>query len=619
MMKRTVAWACACTTLFGGLALSQSPPSSPALSADLSRYYFTSPAAEISARADLDKTLTQLDAFKGKIDSATQLLHALQLNDAVQDIFARHEGYLHFVCSQNRKDPACDADEKIESEVDAKTAFLAPEILAIPENRLHEFITQEPKLARYRFALSDMRRDAPYTLPGSEQALLDKFQPQIADWQYDLYQQIVAGISFGKVKSKSGELDVIRQRSLIAADPDPKVREEGFTLRYSGYATKRDLLAFALIHTVQAQQTLAKSHHYADAPARKYLSLYMKPEETRTLLAAMASHEDVAQRFERVRSADFEREYHQPAHAWDLSAPAPGFTPPITNIAEARSIFHQAFAGLGSEYRSSFDALLDPANGRADIVPGGAPNRYGGGFSIGASGSPSILFYGRYDGTFKDLSVIAHEGGHAVHRQLMSDNHVTPSYSQGPSFLFESFAAFNELVLADYLAEHAPTAELKRYYREQWLAVKGLDAFYGAQDALLEQAIYDGVDKGSVRGADDLDKLTVSNDGQFSVFPAITPELKNRWAMVSLMYEDPLYDVNYVYGGLLALKYYHLYSTRPGWFVPRYMALLKNGFDAPPDELLKRFLEIDLSSSELLDDGLIEIDKRLQQLETSSK
>jgi len=38
--------------------------------------------------------------------------------------------------------------------------------------------------------------------------------------------------------------------------------------------------------------------------------------------------------------------------------------------------------------------------------------------------------------------------------------------------------------------------------------------------------------------------------------------------MVSLMYEDPLYDVNYVYGGLLALKYYELYTTRHDWFVP---------------------------------------------------
>ena len=109
-------------------------------------------------------------------------------------------------------------------------------------------------------------------------------------------------------------------------------------------------------------------------------------------------------------------------------------------------------------------------------MPGGAPNRYTSGFSEGRAGSTSMLFYGRYDGTFKDLSVIAHEGGHAVHRQLMTANGVAPSYAEGPHFLFESFAEFNELVLADFMAEHAATPELQRYYRERWMNIKGIDA-----------------------------------------------------------------------------------------------------------------------------------------------
>ena len=100
----------------------------------------------------------------------------------------------------------------------------------------------------------------------------------------------------------------------------------------------------------------------------------------------MARHGDIAKRYEKIRSQDIERGYHQPAHEWDMSAPVPGFTPPITSLADARSIYHEAFAGLGSEYQAAFDALLDPANGRADILPGGAPNRYGGGFSIGFTG-----------------------------------------------------------------------------------------------------------------------------------------------------------------------------------------------------------------------------------------
>jgi oligoendopeptidase F len=600
-------------------ATASAASSADLLSADLSRYYFKTPAEEVAARAELNAALDQMSRFKGQINSAPQLLGVLRQHDVVQKLFAKHERYLHLRCALNRKDIACDADKSLESDVAAGTAFLDPEVLAIPEDRLHSFLNQEPALAEYSFALSGIRREQPHLLPESEQTLLDEFQPQIADWQYDLYQQIVAGISFGTVQTSSGPLDVVRQRNLIASSPDERVREEGFKRRFAGFASQRDPLAFALINTVQAQNVLAKAHHYEDAPARKYESLYFKPEETRSLLALMAQHGDVVKRYEKVRSQDFERGYHQPAHAWDMSAPEPGFTAPITSLSDARAVFHEAFAGLGKEYQSEFDALLDLSNGRADILPGGAANRYGGGFSVGFPGSTSMLFYGRYDGTFKDLCVIAHEGGHAVHRELMNKNGVAPSYAQGPHFLFESFAEFNELILADFMAEHAATPELQRYYRERWMNVKGLDAFYGAQDALLEQSVYEGVSAATIRNADDLDALSLKIDAQFSQFPASTPEVRSRWAMASLMFEDPLYDVNYVYGGLLALKYYQLYSTRREWFVPRYIALLKNGFNQPPAELLNQFLGIDLSGPALLNDDLELLNRRLDQMEATGK
>jgi oligoendopeptidase F len=598
-------------------AAPQQPPTSVALSADLSRYYFKTPEEEVAARAELNAALDQMARSKGQLNSGSQLLAILRQYDVVRKLFGRHEAYLHLRCARNRKDAACDANNALQSDVSARTAFLDPEILALSEDRLRQLLNEEPALAEYRFALSNIRRAAPHLLPEAEQTLLDRFQPQIIDWQDDLYEQILAGISFGTVQASSGPLDVVRQRNLIATNADGRVREEGFKRRYAGFASQRDLFAFALLHTVEAQTTLAKAHHYADAPARKYESLYFKPEETRSLLASVAQHGEVPKRFEKVMSQDFERSYHQPAHAWDLSAPAPGFTPPITSLSDARGLFHEAFAGLGKDYQAAFDALLDRANGRADIMPGGAPNRYTSGFSVGHAGSTSMLFYGRYDGTFKDLSVIAHEGGHAVHRQLMTANAVSPSYAEGPHFLFESFAEFNELVLADFMAEHAATPELQRYYREQWMNIKGLDAFFGARDALLEQVIYDGVTAGKVRNADDLDNLTLKIEGRFSQLPANTPELRADWARMSLMFEDPLYDVNYMYGGLLALKYYQLYSTRREWFVPRYIQLLKNGFNQPPAELLNQFLGIDLSGPVLLNDDLELLNRRLDQLEAS--
>ena len=216
------------------------PPTSAALSADLSRYYFKTPAEEVAVRAELNAALDQMARFKGQLNSGSQLLAFLRQYDVVRKLFARHEAYLHLRCALNRKDAACDADNALESEVNARTAFLDPEILALSEDRLRQFVNEEPALAEYRFALSDIRRAAPHLLPEAEQTLLDQFQPQIGDWQDDLYEQIVAGISFGTVQTPSGPLDVVRQRNLIATNADGRVREEGFKRRYAGFASQRD-------------------------------------------------------------------------------------------------------------------------------------------------------------------------------------------------------------------------------------------------------------------------------------------------------------------------------------------------------------------------------------------
>ncbi len=589
------------------------------LSANLERYYFPSPSAELASRQELQSSLASLAKLRGKLGQGPQqLLAALRMLDEIRKLIGKHDGYLHVRCALDRTDTTCGDEDKLDADVATAIAFVSAEILAIPAGRLASFYDSERALVAYRFTIDGIRRNEGHALPLPQQELLDRLTPEIAGWQYSLYDEILSQTNFGSVQTPAGPLDVSRQRNLIASNPDPQVREQGFRLRYAGFASNRDLLAFALLHTAEAGNELARAQSFPDAPARKYFELFFKPEDTRSLLDQMAKHGDVVKRFERVRANDIERDYHVAGGPWDMSAPAAGVLLPRVSVSDARAILHEALAGLGPEYQREFDALIDPVYGRADILPGGAPNRYRGGFSVGYSGSTSMLFIGNFDGTFKDLSVIAHEGGHAVHRSLMSSHGVAPAYAEGPSFLFESFAEFNELLLADYLARHASDPALRRYYLEQWIGIKGLDAFYGAQDALLAQTVYDGVKAGNLHGPDDLDHLTLNVDSQFSIWPEKEPAMRARWAAVSLAYEDPLYDVNYMYAGLLALKYFQLYSQRPDWFASHYLALLENGFDRPPAELLRNFLEIDLEGDSLLADDLQLLDKRLRVLESGS-
>jgi oligoendopeptidase F len=71
-------------------------------------------------------------------------------------------------------------------------------------------------------------------------------------------------------------------------------------------------------------------------------------------------------------------------------------------------------------------------------------------------------------------------------------------------------------------------------------------------------------------------------------------------------YTWPLYRVNYVLARLLALGYLDQMHRDPAGFQMRYLQLLRNGYDAPPDVLLKRIMGIDLRDESLVN-GAVDV------------
>ena len=562
-----------------------------AASADLARYYFTSPEAELTSRAQLAQQLSDLERSQktftaGASAMATTLAHF----ERIRTEAVRHDAYLHLRCADDKSDSkACDGEDAVDSMVDSHTAFIASGIAALPAVKISALL-KSPSLKPYAYAIADMRRQNGHDAGAAGEKVLAKLSPDLSDWQDALYEQALSRADFGTVVTPQGALDVARQRNVLAVHPDRNIRKQAFDKRNAGFDRVRDDVAFALLHTVSAGNARAVLHQFANAPDAKYFAMGFDPAQTRSLIERVSASGLLLKRFESVRASDLHQAFGiADAAPWDLRVPTAALAP--RTLDDARGVYHSVFAQLGPVYQAQFDALLDPANGRTDIALGAVPHRSAGGFSVGAPGVTSILFVGSFGGIFKDMSVIAHEGGHAVHRALMSANRVRPVYGEGPHYLFESFAIFNELLLADYLASHAANSAEKRFYDEQFLDVKGLDYIRGAQDAALEQAFYDS----PLHTPDDLDALTLKIDAQFTQWPQ-----KNRWEAMSLAYEDPLYNVNYLYGGLLALQYYKQWKASPQTFAPTYVALLQNGFDDTPADLLRRFLKIDLNDEAAL-------------------
>ncbi|HEV7473736.1 MAG TPA: M3 family metallopeptidase [Pyrinomonadaceae bacterium] len=534
---------------------------------DFARHFFASPEAEKADRDNLYAALNELEKLKSKVgESADNLEHALQLNDRVKVQLMRHYAYLYLRAAVNTADEKTLADSAaLFAEVSTRTAFLQQELMQLDERRLAAFVARKPSLKTYLFAIASAVRYRPYTLSLKEEELLSATAPN-NEWQAELYAKL---------------------RALPQAT-----------------RSERDLFAFTLARLAQSRTRLAQLHHFPDAASEAYFNSYWTKAEVDNLLEQVAQHAELYKRYQRLRADHLRKPKGAPA---EKSATQP----PRYSIVEASEIIRKALAPLGPDYGRELAALLDPANGRMDIVPG--EHRKRGGFSQGFIGTDSVFYSAGFAGAYNDLRVLTHESTHAVHRQLMNRNQVLPAYAEGPHYLFEAFAIFNEFLLPDYLYSHETDPLRRQFYLERFLEGKGLEMFRVAPEVDVEHAVYEGINSGALKGADDLDALSQRIYAKYS--SESSDELKARWMTISLMFEDPFYDINYVYGALLALNFYELYRRDPKQFAPRYLALMRNGFDAPPAVLLKRYLDLDLNDPRLIANALSVLEEKVNLLE----
>jgi oligoendopeptidase F len=587
---------------------------------DFARHFFASPAEEVAARRELEDRLRRLEELRGRVARTPgSLLQALSLDEQVRIEARRHGDYLHLRHAVDTRDGQSAKDEAdLDASVERRTSFLTAEILALDETTFDRFATELPALQPYRFAVSGLRRSRQHTRPLAEEELLSGLGPVVTGWPSELYDSLLDRTPFGTVRAAEGPLDLKRQRAVIANHSDRAVREAGFKQRYAALATQRDLFAFTLLHQAQAGNELARLHHFADAAEEAYFGRFLTKDQVDLLLRSVAEQANVYKDYQKRRAeAVRARLGIAEVHLWDVQGTATRATPPRYTIAEATTAVRQALSPLGPEFAGALAQLLDPRNGRLDIV--GGEHRAGGGFSKGFVGVDSVFFAAGFDGSYNDMRVLTHEGTHAVHRQLMTEGGVSPIYAQGPAYLFESFATFSELLLADSLAMAARDPAERQFFLEQFLEGKGTVMFVAGPEAALEQAVYEGVAAGRMAGADGLDALTRQVFARYSIWTDREPELGAQWMTIPLMYEDPFYDLNYIYASLLALEYYSLYQEDPRGFAIRYAALLRHGFDAPPEQLLQKAFGIGLEPRKLVADAMRVLTAKMAELEAAGR
>ena len=278
-----------------------------------------------------------------------------------------------------------------------------------------------------------------------------------------------------------------RRRWRRTNSADVETRRAALAARDSTYDAVAPAAAALLAAVVDAENRDAIAQGFANAAQRKYRSLGLTDDAVSQILASVAAQAGAYRAYQKVLADHVSHTFGLSSvlsTERDLAAERP------VEVAsnDGRDLVLASLQPLGREYVDRFAELLDPANGRLDLA--GGLHRARTGTSLTVYDAPVALYISSYRGTLDGLSVVAHEGGHAIHRELMNASGIPIYERSGPHDLFEGFALFNELLLYDHAAKSAKTSTAHVYALEHLLSTITFELFGSAEEATFERSLY---------------------------------------------------------------------------------------------------------------------------------
>jgi oligoendopeptidase F len=550
--------------------------------------YFRSDADESSSRP----------ALHAKVSTETQALASAPLQslpkelDRCESIIAALQTHDAFLKIRTLEDTQDQQAKKARDEVDTDESVLE----AAMADRLRRLSpSQMSSLGRYEFLAETAQRDVAHALSADTER----------------YRGAVVSPSLNSFADAYDSIDAHLARPKEAAAADVTTRWKALTAWNEAYDKAAPEEATLLGAIVELENRDAIAQGYKNAADRKYQVRGLSDALVTQTLAAVQAEAPVYRHYQEVLAQHAARVLGiSPVLSSEVDLAST--KAPVIPLPEAKRLILSALQPLGTDYTNRFASLLDPANGRLDLT--GGAHRARTGTSIDAYDAPTALYFSGYDGSLRQVSTIAHEGGHAIHRELMNAGGAPIYERSGPNYFSEGFAILNELLLLDHATEVAKTPAEKKYALERLLAKLSLELFVSAEETAFERSLYTEAVGGPLLDRAKIDSLYQASIAPYEYWPVSDIGQSHGWMRKGLVFEDPLYLVNYLYASVIGVALYDKSHSDPE-FAAKYEALLRRGFDSKPETLLAS-LGIRLDDPDLIKPAARLLSEKTEELQS---
>lgn len=500
--------------------------------------------------------------------------------------------------------------ETLTAAVNAATAFLEPEILAIAPQRLNQ-LEQDPLLRDYQHFLDMITINRQHILDQERESLLAA-AGDVLDNSSNIFNILDnSDLKFPNVTDENGQEYQLSAGiyDTLLESPDVTVRYQAFTNFYQVYGQFKNTFAATLAGEVKKNNYLAQVHHYDSAKDQALAENYIAPQVYDTLITEVNQHLDLLQQYVALRRQVLNLPQ---LHMYDLYVPLITKPDCYYTFNTAKEIVQNALAVFGTDYLSHVKEIF---TGRyIDVMEN--QGKVSGAYSGGCYDSAPYELL-NWQNNLDNVYTLAHETGHSVHSWYT--RHYQPyMYGDYPIFLAEIASTTNENILTEYLLQTQTDPKVRAYVLNYYL-----DSFKGTvyrqtQFAQFEHYIHQAAAQGQALTADFMSdyygKLNAHYYG-----PAVIndPQIAWEWTRIPHFYMD-YYVYQYATGFAAASYLAKQIVTQQPQAITKYLNYLKAGNSNYPLNIMQE-AGIDMTKGDYLKTAFATFAQRLNELKTLLK
>lgn len=468
-----------------------------------------------------------------------------------------------------------------------KTAWAAPEILAVGPDKVKSFIAKSPDLKkRFAFFLNDTLRAEPHTLSEEAEGVLAA-SGNVLQQPNAIYSVLAnAEMPHPSVTLKNGEKVKLTQAAYTkyreSADRDD--RKLVFDSFWSSFKDYENTYGAALTTQVMGDVFYARARKFDTSLQAALFGDNMPESVYRTLVAQANKNLPTLHRYLKLRKELLgikgEMQYY------DIYPPM--FKKPAVakfTIADSEKITLEIAKPYGDEYLSALKTGFAGAWTNPYPQDGKAAGAY---MNNGAYDVHPYLLLNHTD-NFDSLSTFAHEWGHAVHTML-ADKAQPYELSGYSTFTAETASIANEMLLSDYMVSNSKTKEEKLYYLGEALEMMRGTFFRQTLFAEYQLQMHEELEKGGSLSGEKLTQMycdiTRKYYGEAEGVMKIDPKYCVEWAYIPHFYYG-YYVYQYATSMVGAAAFTDAILKEGAPARDRFITLLKAGGSDYPIDLYK--------------------------------